>query len=81
MVSFLKVIFIIFAIFWFLGLVGRYLLPFLLKRFITKMTNRFEEQNNFSNKRPDGEVIITGKSKNKGNSLQGEYVDFEEVKD
>lgn len=81
MVSFLKVVVIIFAVFWFLGLIGRYLLPFLLKRFLTKMSNRFAEQNNYNQPRNDGEVIITGKPKSKNNLAKGEYIDFEEIKD
>jgi len=73
----------------FLKYLGRILAPILLKRFATKMQDRFGQQFNQENhnqqppKQQEGKVTIE-KSKNpiktKSDNL-GDYVDFEEVDD
>ena len=78
-------------LFWFflisyiLRILGRYILPILLRRYIKKKQSQFNQQFNQQNSPVDeeGEVSIKTKpkkSKTDTNDM-GEYVDFEEVDD
>lgn len=77
--GFLKTILIIIAIFYILNLIGRYLIPYIIK----KQLNKFQNNNNFYNNdtKPEGEINIkqTNKKKSPINSDEGEYVDFEDL--
>ena len=73
----------------FLKYLGRILAPILLKRFATKMQDRFGQQFNQQNynqqpaEQQEGKVTLEKtktSTKNKSNNL-GDYVDFEEVED
>ena len=81
----MKTIAIIFLTYLLLKYLGRILVPILLKRFASKMKDRFQGQFNQQNSpvEEEGEVSIKTKpkkSKTDTNDM-GEYVDFEEVDD
>ena len=85
----MKVLAIIFFTYLFLKYLGRILAPILLKRFATKMQDRFGQQFNQQNhnqqppKQQEGKVTLEKtktSTKNKSDNL-GDYVDFEEVED
>ena len=81
----MKTIAIIFLTYLLLKYLGRILAPILLKRFASKMKDRFQGQFNQQNSpvEEEGEVSIKTKpkkSKTDTNDM-GEYVDFEEVDD
>ena len=81
----MKIIAIIFLTYLLLKYLGRILAPILLKRFASKMKDRFQGQFNQENSpvEEEGEVSIKTKpkkSKTDTNDM-GEYVDFEEVDD
>jgi hypothetical protein len=64
-------------------IISRYVMPFLLKRFISKMQNKAQQQQN-NNQQPnvkEGETIIDKKPSKDGqsNNSVGEYVDYEEI--
>lgn len=86
LVNLIKTIAIIFAVYYSLKIIGRYFLPWLLKQFINKQKEKYQQQNEFSNfdnsKRREGEVKITS-TPNKHNTSDdlGEYVDYEEITD
>jgi len=85
----LKVLAIIFFTYLFLKYLGRILAPILLKRFATKMQDRFGQQFNQQNhnqqppKQQEGKVTLEktkNSTKTKSDNL-GDYVDFEEVEE
>ena len=77
--AFLRTILIIIIVVYILKLIGRYVVPLLIKRQI----NKFQQNNNTYNRqqKPEGEVTVEqNKNKeNKSNIDDGEYVDYEEV--
>ncbi|MAO71227.1 MAG: DUF4834 domain-containing protein [Flavobacteriales bacterium] len=76
-------------LFWFLiisyilKLLGRYIIPYLLKRYVKKKQSEFNQQfsQRQSNEEKEGEVSIKTKPKKpkSDTSKMGEYIDFEEV--
>ncbi len=83
MVGFLRTIFIIAIIYFAIRIFSRYILPMLVEKGVKNMQQKMQEQQRQgrqSNKH-EGEVTIEYKDKNKGkgNTSQGDYVDFEEV--
>lgn len=82
-VGLIRFLFWFFLISYFLKLLGRYVLPYLLKRFLKKKQTEFTQQ--FSQRKSpvekEGEVSIKTKpKKSKSNTSKlGEYIDFEEV--
>ena len=83
----MKALAIIFLTYLFLKYLGRILAPFLLKRFATKMQDRFGQQFNQQNQKPhkeqEGKVTLEktkSSIKTKSDNL-GDYVDFEEVEE
>ena len=85
----MKVLAIIFFTYIFLKYLGRILAPFILKRFATKMQDRFGQQFNQQNynqqthKQQEGKVTLEKNKtsiKTKSDNL-GDYVDFEEVEE
>ncbi len=90
LVGLLRTIFIIILIYYVVRFIGRIMLPFLLKRFVKKAQSNFEHQfkdkfsQSESTNTKQGEVEIKIPEKQKGSNLNfddGEYVDFEEVKE
>lgn len=88
-VNLLKTIVIIIGVYYGLKLIGRYLFPYLLKRFINKQQEKFygnQGGNPFTNhnqhQQKEGEIEIK-KNPNSQQSKKdiGEYVDFEEISD
>ena len=81
----MKIIAIIFLTYLLLKYLGRILAPILLKRFASKMKDRFQGQFNQENSpvEEEGEVSIKTKPKKSATDKNdiGEYVDFEEVDD
>jgi hypothetical protein len=83
LVNLVRTIAIVLAVYYSIKLIGRYVLPWLLKRFINKQQEKFNQQhsNNFSSRsRNEGEVEITA-SPNKSTKHDdlGEFVDYEEI--
>jgi hypothetical protein len=85
----LQTLFLILLIYLFLKYLGRILAPILLKRFATKMQDRFGQQFNQQNhnqqppKQQEGKVTLEKtktSTKTKSDNL-GDYVDFEEVEE
>ena len=85
MIGLFRFFFWFFLISYILRILGRYIFPILLKRYINKKQSQFNQQFNQqdSNLEKEGKVSIKTKpkkSKNDTNDM-GEYVDFEEVDD
>tara|TARA_B100000579_G_C22228618_1_gene575000 strand:- start:137 stop:394 length:258 start_codon:yes stop_codon:yes gene_type:complete len=85
MIGLFRFLFWFFLISYILRILGRYIFPILLKRYINKKQSQFHQQFNQqgSNLEKEGKVSIKTKpkkSKNDTNDM-GEYVDFEEVDD
>ena len=85
----MQTLFLILLIYLFLKYLGRILAPILLKRFATKMQDRFGQQFNQQNhnqqppKQQEGKVTLEKTKtsiKSKSDNL-GDYVDFEEVEE
>jgi hypothetical protein len=81
----LKFLFWFFLISYILKVLGRYILPILLKRYIKKKQSQFNQQFNHQDSpiEKEGKVSIKTKpkkSKTDTNDM-GDYVDFEEVDD
>ena len=65
-----------------LRLLGKYLLPILIRRQVNKMQENAQRQYRASNKKKEGEVTIEKNKKRKetkGKDKYGEYTDFEEI--
>ncbi len=85
MIGLFRFFFWFFLISYILRILGRYIFPILLKRYINKKQSQFNHQFNQqdSTLENEGKVSIKTKpkkSKNDTNDM-GEYVDFEEVDD
>ena len=85
----MQTLFLILLIYLFFKYLGRILAPILLKRFATKMQDRFGQQFNQQNhnqqspKQQEGKVTLEktkNSTKTKSDNL-GDYVDFEEVEE
>ena len=83
----MKILLIILIIYFLLMILGRYLFPFLLRRFIKKLGNKYAQQmpdmDNYYTHPKEGDVHINKNesAKNKSDKTDiGEYVDFEEIK-
>jgi len=87
MTGFIRVLLIFALIYFIVRILFRYVLPFLLKRFINrKMEEMSGRANNYQHKEPrrEGEITVDykpsdKKKRNKKNT--GDYVDFEEIKE
>ena len=81
----LRFLFWFFVISYILRILGRYIFPILLKRYINKKQSQFNQQFNPQNSplEEEGEVSIKKKPKKSATDKNdiGEYVDFEEVDD
>ncbi len=84
MIGLLRTILIILAVYYGFKLVSRYVIPFLLRRFINKMQDKVRQQH--ENQQQDtnvnvGETVIDKKPKNgnKSNNSVGEYIDYEDI--
>ncbi|MDC1062939.1 DUF4834 family protein [Flavobacteriales bacterium] len=80
----MKVLAIIFLTYFVFKYTIRLLAPFLIKRFATKMQDKFRQEFNQQYKNNDskeGEVTIENKKKSSDSKTDkvGDYVDFEEV--
>ena len=85
MVGLINFLFWFFLISYILKFVGRYIFPFLLKRYIKKkksqFSQQFTQQQDTTVEDEEGKVTIKTKVKNSKSDKtdMGEYVDFEEV--
>lgn len=76
MVTFLRTILIIALVYYGLKLVVKYLFPILIKRFVNKQQERFNQQQSASNNtEPNSHKRNTDSKK----ETLGDYVDYEEV--
>lgn len=78
--GFIKTILIIVVAFYLIGLIGKYLFPFLIKRQVKKMQNKHNSYYQQEQK-TEGEVTVnnTPNKKNILDTNDAEDVDFEEV--
>ncbi|MBT7726355.1 MAG: DUF4834 family protein [Flavobacteriales bacterium] len=85
MIGLFRFLFWFFLISYILRILGRYIFPILLKRYINKKQSQFNQQFNQqdSTLEKEGEVSIKTKPKKSKTDTDdmGEYVDFEEVDD
>lgn len=84
METLLSIIFWTLVIYYALRLIFRYLVPFLLVRFVKKMQSRmqgFDQTGNPQQKEGEVKVEFTPTESSKSDSNIGEYVDFEEIND
>ena len=85
--GFLKIIAIIVLIYYALKFIGRLAAPFLVKKMADKMNQNFQNrQSQYQQQeqsKPEGEVTVESKQskESKFSKTEGEYVDFEELKD
>lgn len=82
-ISFLRTIVIIVGIYYLFKLFFRYIAPKLLKRYVDKKMQSFQQQQFDNQHRKEGEIHIkTNANSQKNSSIDsdlGEYVDYEEV--
>jgi len=84
-VGLLRTILIILLVYYGLKIIGRFLFPLLMKRFVGKVEKQFQEQQGYYRKEEPatkvGETVIDKKpgQQNKSNDDVGEYTDYEEV--
>ncbi|MCD4772868.1 MAG: hypothetical protein K8R41_05735 [Bacteroidales bacterium] len=84
MTTLLQIIFIFLLIYYFFRLFGRYIFPWLLKRFMKNIQNKYQQntENTSAKKKKNGEVNIDHIPKDKKKREDddfGEYIDFEEI--
>jgi hypothetical protein len=79
----LRTLLVIVTFYYLFKIISRYVMPFLLKRFINKMQNKAQQQQNShqQSNMKEGETIIDRKPQKEGqsNNSVGEYVDYEEI--
>lgn len=79
----LRTLLVIITFYYLFKIISRYVMPFLLKRFINKMQHKAQQQqNNYQQPNvKEGETVIDKKptKSNQGNNSVGEYVDYEEI--
>ncbi len=84
MVGFIKTVAIIILIYYGFKFLARLLAPFLIKKITDKMGSQFQNQSQQKEStKPEGEVTIEKKqsTKSKFSKNDGEYIDYEEIKD
>lgn len=86
--NFIKFLFFVGIIYLIFRFIGRYVFPFLIKRFVKKAQKNFYSQhqnyNNSQQAQKEGEVNIKynkQKQSKRDKDKLGDYVDFEEVKE
>ncbi len=82
MIEFLRFVIVLLVIWYGTKLIIRYVLPWLIMRFINKQQKNFDNFNRPGNSKKEDEINIKkGKSENrkKDDTSFGEYVDFEEL--
>ncbi|MBN2519893.1 MAG: DUF4834 family protein [Bacteroidales bacterium] len=82
----IRIIFFFIIFYYLFKLIGRYILPWLIKKFFNRMT---QQQSNVYQrtkqeyKKKEGEVTVhynTDKNKKRRSDNEGDYVDYEEIK-
>jgi hypothetical protein len=82
MIEFLRFVFVLLVIWYGTKLIIKYVLPWLIMRFINKQQKNFDNYNRTDDVKGEGGVNINKEkstTKKKGDALFGEYVDFEEI--
>jgi len=83
--GFFKVILIILIVYYGLKIIGRFAFPLMMKKFMSKLERKFQEQQGQGQQRHTstkvGETVIDKKpnSDKRTNDTVGEYVDYEDV--
>jgi hypothetical protein len=81
----LRTILILLAIYFLFRFIMRVILPLLLKNYIEKKQKEFFGQQQHFDKKEEGKITVKKgsslKNKKKTNDDEGEYVDYEEIKD
>ena len=82
MIEFLRFVVVLLVIWYGIRLIVRYVVPWLIMRFINKQQKNFDNYRQSEKQQKEGEVNIkNGKSetRKKDDGQFGEYVDFEEI--
>lgn len=82
MTGFLRLLFFLIIIGYLTRLFMRYIFPWILKRFIRKQQEKYNEYYNTQENKKEGDIEIKVTRKEKANSEKnsfGEYVDYEEL--
>ena len=79
--GFIKTVLIIVVAFYIIGFIGRYLVPFFIKRQIKKFQNQQNNYQQTANKQEEGEVTVNKQQKQSNiiDANDAEFVDFEEI--
>jgi len=81
LVSFLRTLFIIAAIYFGLRWLFRFLIPFFLRRFIRKQQERYTQHSSY-NQDEEGNVKVKHKKDQRSSKSDlGDYIDYEEIDD
>lgn len=83
-IGFFRTLVIIIVVLWIFRIIGRYVMPLVMKGLVNKMQQKMQDQMNQQQhpQRNEGDVTVEFESKKKNKSTtsgKGEYVDFEEV--
>lgn len=82
MIEFLRFVFVLLLVWYGTKLIIKYVVPWLLMRFLNKQKENFDKYSKPDQNYKEGEVNIKdekNKAKKKDDTQFGEYVDFEEV--
>lgn len=82
MIDFLRFVVVLLVIWYGIRLIVKYVMPWLIMRFINKQQRNFDNYSQSGNRQKEGEINIkkgTGEKKKKDDPEFGEYVDFEEI--
>lgn len=82
MIALIRLLLTIALVYYALKFIGKLLFPFVMKKMSDNMDHRFQ-QNQQKPNRPEGEVTVENKktTSSKFSKEDGEYVDYEEIKD
>lgn len=77
LIAFMRTLLIFVGIYYAFKIIFRFLVPWVLKRFLNKQFSSFDQSNQTSNSNNDN----ASQKKSKRKDSLGEYVDYEEIKD
>jgi hypothetical protein len=80
---FLGILLFFIVVYYAMKLFLRYVLPWLLARFVKKQQDKFSQQHVYNEEKKEGEINIKSKTrgKTKDDKSFGEYIDFEDLDD
>lgn len=79
LVGFFRTILILLAVYYLYKFFTKFLFPFLLKRYVNKVTGNRQQNSQFERRNGDVTIKYNNKKDKKVDKDKGEYVDYEEV--